>query len=272
MLGSLIIVFREVLEAGLIIGIILAATKSVPHRGRWIFMGVGAGVIGACLVAAFAGYISQLFQGSGQELLNAGILLLAVVMLAWHNIWMSTHGREMAQEAKKLGTDVASGRKKLGALSIVVAAAILREGSEVVLFLYGLLNSDGETWRTVAVGGGLGLLLGAASTALIYWGLLAIPVRHFFTATTVLITFLAAGLASQAMAFLQQGGYLLQGAAPLWNTSDALPESGWLGRVLHTLLGYSDRPSVFQVIMYVATISAIVVLMRVVSRAHARAT
>jgi high-affinity iron transporter len=97
-LAALIIVFREVFEAGLIVGIVLAVTGSVPHRIRWIGGGVLAGVAAAFLVAAFAGALSQLFEGMGQELFNAAILGVAVVMLTWHNVWMARHGKEIAGE------------------------------------------------------------------------------------------------------------------------------------------------------------------------------
>jgi high-affinity iron transporter len=99
-LAALIIVFREVFEAGLIVGIVLAVTGSVPHRFRWIGGGVLAGVMAACLVAAFAGALSQLFDGMGQELFNAAILGVAAVMLTWHNVWMARHGQELAVEMR----------------------------------------------------------------------------------------------------------------------------------------------------------------------------
>jgi high-affinity iron transporter len=102
MLATLLIVFREVIEAGLIVGIVLAATKGVPSRGLWVGYGVVGGVAGAWLVAAFAGEIAPLFEGAGQELFNAGILLVAVVMLTWHNVWMASHGRTIAPETRWL--------------------------------------------------------------------------------------------------------------------------------------------------------------------------
>jgi high-affinity iron transporter len=77
MLGALIIVFREVIEAGLIVGIVMAATRGVPDRSRWIMIGIGAGVLGAAIVAMFAGVISEAFQGAGQELFNASVLEIA---------------------------------------------------------------------------------------------------------------------------------------------------------------------------------------------------
>jgi Iron permease FTR1 family len=142
-LAALIIVFREVFEAGLIVGIVLAVTGEVPYRNRWIGGGVLAGGLAACLVAAFAGALSELFEGMGQELFNAAILIVAAIMLTWHNVWMARHGKEMAGELRAVGQAVADGSKSLLALAVVVGVAVLREGSEVALFLYGVATSDG---------------------------------------------------------------------------------------------------------------------------------
>ena len=161
MLAALIIVFREVIEAGLIVGIVMAATRGVPRRGRWVAFGVAGGVLGACLVAAFAGELAAMFQGNGQELFDASILMLAVCMLTWHNVWMASHGRQMAAELKSVGAEVVSGKRTLGALAIVVGVAVLREGSEVVLFLYGIASQGGTSNAAMVAGGGLGLLAGA---------------------------------------------------------------------------------------------------------------
>jgi high-affinity iron transporter len=183
MLGALIIVFREVIEAGLIIGIVMAATRGVTGRGRWINIGVIAGVLGAGFVAGFAGVISDAFQGSGQELFNASVLAIAVVMLMWHNAWMARHGREIAAEMRQVGAAVSEGAKPLTALAIVVGLAVLREGSEVVLFLYGIAAS-GTSGMSLLIGGLLGVAAGAAFTGFTYFGLLAIPTRYIFSVTS----------------------------------------------------------------------------------------
>src|SRR3954451_23683726 len=151
MLGALIIVFREVIEAGLIIGIVMAATRGVTDRGRWVSIGIIARVVGASVVALFAGAISQAFEGSGQELFNASVLSIAVVMLMWHNAWMARHGRELATQMRDVGVAVSEGAKPLTALAVVVGLAVLREGSEVVLFLYGIMAS-GTSASSLAVG------------------------------------------------------------------------------------------------------------------------
>ncbi len=103
MLGALIIVFREIIEAGLVVGIVLAATRGVPRRGLWVEYGILGGIAGACLVATFASSISAAMQGAGQELFNVTVLLIAVLMLAWHNVWMARHGREMAAHMNTRG-------------------------------------------------------------------------------------------------------------------------------------------------------------------------
>jgi high-affinity iron transporter len=265
MLASLLIVFREVIEAGLIVGIVLAATNGVTRRGLWVALGVGAGVVGACLVAAFAGQLANLFEGSGQELFNATILLVAVLMLTWHNVWMAGHGKQMALEMRAVGAEVSAGQRTLTALAVVVGVAVLREGSEVVLFLYGIAAQGGMSAGAMLVGGALGLAAGAGVSALMYFGLLTIPAHRLFAVTSWLITLLAAGMASQAVLFLQQGGYFEVLTATVWDTSWLLPESGISGRLLHTLVGYSDAPNGAQLLVYGATIVTINVLMRTVN-------
>ena len=264
MLATLLIIFREVLEAGLIVGIVLAATKGLPRRGFWVSAGVAAGIAGACVVAAFAGEIANLFAGTGQELFNAAILLTAVVMLAWHNAWMAAHGRELAKEMRQVGADVVSGERPLTALAVVVGVAVLREGSEVVLFLYGIAASGGNSAVQMLSGGALGVGAGVAVSALLYFGLLAIPLRHLFSVTSALIIFLAAGLASQAVAFLQQAGFFEALSSVVWDSSWLLSADSILGRVLHTFIGYTDRPSVAQLVAYGATIAIMLSLTQLV--------
>jgi high-affinity iron transporter len=269
-LAALLIVFREVFEAGLIVGIVMAVTAGVARRGYWIAGGVAAGVLGACVVALFTSGLSQLFGGSGQEVFNAGILGFAVLMLTWHNVWMSRHGRELVAELRAAGEAVVAGSKSLLALAIVVAIAVLREGSEVVLFLYGVAAAQGgASWAMVA-GGFVGLILGSSVCLLTYLGLITIPARYLFGVTSALIALLAAGMAAQAIAFLEQANILTALDETMWNTSWILSDSSFLGRALHTLVGYVDQPTAMQVVVYAATLGMIVVLMKLFATPAAR--
>lgn len=265
MLATAIIVFREVLEAALIVGIVLAASRSVPRRGVWVGGGIVAGVLGASLVAGCADAIADAVNGIGQELFNAAILFTAVAMLGWHNIWMNRHGRELAATAAGLGKAVVGGSRPLYALGLVVGIAVLREGSEIVLFLYGIAVASGVGALSMLTGGVLGLISGVAVGALIYFGLLAIPLRRLFTVTSWLILLLAAGMASQGAAFLMQANLLPAFGNNLWDTSSILGDRSMLGTLLHVLIGYSAQPAGIQVLFYVATIVVIGGLMRLMA-------
>lgn len=262
MLSAAIIVFREALEAALIIGIIAAATRGLSARNAWLAVGIAAGLAGSVVFASLTGQIADLAEGVGQELFNAGILGLAALMLAWHNIWMSRHGMQLARNAKQLGQEVLTGKREMSALAVVVTLAILREGSEAALFLYGLMSGGGESLTTVVGGGALGLLAGALAGYGLYAGFVHIPARLFFAATGGLILLLAAAMASQAARFLVQADLLPSLANPLWDSSWLLANTSLPGRFLHTLIGYEAMPSGIQVLFYVATLILVLIGMR----------
>jgi high-affinity iron transporter len=270
MFVSLIIVFREVMEAGLIVGIVLAATEGVAGRGRWIAGGITAGVTGASLVAAFAAVLFNAFEGAGQEVFTAAILIFAVIMLTWHVGWMSHHGRTMAAEMVQVGQAVRLGQRSLAALAIVVAVAVMREGSEVALFLFGIAAASNTAPLSLAVGGVAGLALACVVSWLLYRGLVAIPLRHLFNVTNALIALLAAGMAGQAVSVLHGADLLPGWGEQLWDTSAILADDSFLGRGLHALVGYSARPSGIQLAAWLGTLAILATISRVVGRPKAR--
>ena len=261
MLGNLILVFREVLEAALIISIVAAATRGVSARGLWISAGIALGLVGAAVVAGFAGVIGDSMSGMGQEWFNAAVLISAVVMISWHVIWMARHSRELSVHMKSIGAAVSQGSRPMTALLAVIALAVLREGSEVVLFGYGLLAS-GASMASLAGGGLLGLALGTVVGVALYFGLLKIPVRHFFSATNALLVLLAAGLASSAAGKLVQADALPTLVDQLWDSSWLLTDQSVLGNMLHVLVGYTAQPSGIQMVFYAATVLLLLLGMR----------
>lgn len=266
MFATAIIVFREVLEASIIIGILAAATRSIPGSKRWLVAGLLAGLVGSGVVAASTDAIGSLANGIGQEIFNAIVLGIAVLMLAWHNIWMSSHGAVLAANAKLVGRNIRDGNSECSVLLVIVGLAVLREGSETVLFLYGIAASNDGGQSSMMLGGMAGMLLGIAVGYTIYAGLLRVPMRWFFAATGILVLLLAAGMASQAAHFLIQADLLPSLAAPLWDTSAALPESGLPGMLLHSLIGYDSRPAGMQIVFYLTALVAIFIGMKWVAR------
>ena len=269
MLGIALLVFREALEAALIVTIVAAATRGVPRRGIYIGGGIALGAVGAMVVAGFAGIIEQAVNGAGQDLFNAGVLLAAVLMIGWHVVWMSSHGRELAQQMQAVGHAVKAGSSSLTMLLAVVALAVLREGSEVVLFLYGMA-ADGAGMGDLLAGVPLGLIGGMAVGYALYFGLLRIPLRHFFSATNGMLVLLAAGLASTAARFLTQADWLPTWGSQLWNSSALLSNGSVLGQALHILVGYDARPSGIQIVFYLITVLLLVMGMLLAPRLAAR--
>lgn len=260
MFATAVIVFRETLEAALVVSIVLAATRGVAGRRRWIGGAVVAGVAGALVIAGLTQVIAGALQGIGQELFNAAILIAAVVMLAWHHLWMAVHGRELASRLRRLSDSVREGGATLAALSVAVTLAVLREGAETVLFIQGVATS--EPLRNVLAGLALGVTGGATLGALLYLGLVHIPVRHFFRVTGWMIVALAAGLAAQAARFLEQANILPPIVPELWDTSPILSEASLPGQLLHILVGYTPTPSGLQFMCYVSTIGALIIASR----------
>ncbi|NNM79538.1 MAG: iron permease [Gallionella sp.] len=260
MLATSVIMFREVLEAALIIAIVLGTSRGIAGRGRWVVGGIGLGLLGALIVAFLANVASSVFSGNGQSILNATILLSAVAMLTWHNVWMSSHGRKYSSAVTAVGSSVQSGHRPLLALLVITFAAVMREGSEAVLFIWAIATG-GEQSLDMLLGGMGGVVAGIMVGLLLYLGLLRIPVRHFFSITSWLILLLSAGLAAQAAGFLNQAGLLPSLGNGVWNTSNILSQTSLIGQLLHILVGYIARPTGIQVVFYIGTFLIILTLM-----------
>lgn len=265
MLGTAIIIFREVLEAALIVGLVLAATRGVGKRTRWISAGIGGGILGAVLLAVAAGKIGSMADGMGQEVLNASILFAAVLMLSWHVLWMRSHAIEVTKKLQQVSNAVTVGDKEPVVLAVIIGLAILREGSESVLFLYGLAAAGSNVAEMVS-GSVLGLLAGVAAGAVLYLGIARIPTGKLFKVSGWLILLLTAGLASQAVSYLTQADILPAMGYAVWDTSFLLSESSMVGRVLHILIGYVDKPMGVQVLAYLITVGVLVSAMSYLDR------
>ncbi|MDD5332342.1 MAG: FTR1 family protein [Rhodoferax sp.] len=257
MFATGLIVFRETLEAALFVGIVAAATRGLERRGLWIAGGVLAGLTGALLLAAGMEKVSVWADGIGQDLLNVGIITLALAMLAWHCVWVSTHGREMAQEARQTGRSAAEGTGSLRALTLAVALAVLREGAETVLFVAGFMSGSAGSGLPMLLGALTGLALGSLAGLLIYLGLARIKTQHLFSVTNALILVLAGSLASQLAKTLIQAGLVVHWSEPLWDGSLVLSNESSLGILLHALMGYDASPSGLQLLFYAGAIGMI---------------
>lgn len=270
MISALVIVFREMLEMSLVLGVLLAATRGMPGSRRWIGLGGIAGAGGAILIALFMEELENSVTGDGEFLFNAGLLMLASVLIAWTVIWMSRNGREMAARMRHVGQSVVEGELPRTALAIVSMTAVMREGGEAVFFLFGAAKSIQDDGFSMMLGGFLGVALGALVGYVIYKGLVHIPLKHLFGVIGWVLILLAAGMASQAVQNLVVIGVLPPLIDPIWNSSGWLPESGFLGEVLHVMIGYSDHPSGMQILIFLLSLVVIVSLNRYVQTRSVR--
>jgi high-affinity iron transporter len=142
---------------------------------------------------------------------------------------------------------------------------VLREGFELVLFLYGVIAAGGSTTLGIVSGSAIGLVLAISVCFLTYFGLLNIPSRYLFSVTSIMIAFLAAGMAAQAIAFLEQANVVTALDSVVWDTSWILTDTSIVGRALHTLVGYSDQPTAMQLVVYLITLAATFVLLRLMA-------
>ncbi len=259
MFAAALIVFREVLEAALVVTIIMAATRGVRHRGKWISLGIAGGVAGAGIVAALTNVISSLFEGAGQEIVNAAILFLAVLLISWHIVWMSSHGRKMATDMRAMGRSVAEGEKHMSVLAFVVGLAVMREGSEIMLMLQGLWASSGSS-LVVLGGAGLGLIGGVLTGGLMYAGFIALSIPRVFAMTNIFLMLIAAGMAARGANFLTQAGLIPSLGSHVWDTSAVLPDQSVVGQLLAALVGYIARPSGIEILFYGITVIGVIAL------------
>ncbi|PCI02264.1 MAG: iron permease [Zetaproteobacteria bacterium] len=256
MLSALVIVFREVLEMSIILGMLFAATKGVAGAKRSILTGAGLGLLGALMFALFMEEVENSMDGAGEFVFNAIVLGIASVLLAWTVVWMSKHGREMSQRIKKVGESVADGSTPMIGLMLISLAAVMREGGEAVFFLFGIMQVE-DDMQAMMWGSLLGLLAGGALGLLLYQGLIRIPMKHVFSVMGAMLILLAAGMASQAANNLVLVDMLPPVIDTLWDSSFILSDESLFGEILHVMVGYDSQPSGMQMMVFVATLGVV---------------
>lgn len=264
MFSIALIVFREVFEISLIVSILMAATKGLSRRTQWVGIGVLLGIVGSVLIAFFADAISQAAEGMGQEMLNATILLIAAVLIGWTTLWMNSHGRALSQEFKQIGQQIIKGSKPVYTLALVIALSVLREGAEIVMFTYSALVTGGKVYQLI-MGGLLGACGGIAVGMVLYYGLMKVPTKKIFNVTSWLLIFLVAGMVAQAFGYLTSAGKVPEIIPMVWDTSSIISDGSFLGKVMHVLVGYTDKPSGIQILVYLLTIGGLAMALKLSS-------
>lgn len=261
MFVTFLILFREGLEAFLLVGILLAYLKQLGggQYAKWIYVGVLAGIVGSFFAAVILQVVVDQFSNElYRSVLTAAIMLAATVILTYMAIWMGKQAKAHTDEAKRRL------ESHLGAGNVIGIAAlaffsVFREGLETVLFL-SALSMGGEA--PSLLGGIVGLVLSAVLVALLVRGARRIPFPVFFRYTSLLLLVIAAGLLGSSVNMLQSAGVLAGSTAPLFDISTILPDTSGVGAFLRGLVGYNATPTAAQFALWALYLAAAVVLWR----------
>ena len=255
--GGLLTGLREGVEASLIVGIILAYLVKTGNRQH--FGKIWAGTAAALALSLTLGVVLFLTLGGlkkpYEQLFEATALFLAAGVLTWMLFWMRRQAR-MVKGELQAAVDRALTAGTAWALAVLAFTAIIREGVETSLFLFGQVTAaasaapSGEI--SVIVGALAGLLIAAALGYLIYVGARRVNYGTFFRVTGLALIFIAAGLLSHGVQELIEVGVINFGTQPIFDISAILSDDNGLGEFLRALLGYSAKPEVITVAVYLA--------------------
>jgi high-affinity iron transporter len=251
--ATFLITLREAFEASLLLGLVYTYLDKIGAREhfRWVSLGGVLGLLASIGMGVAVSYISGPLLDLGPDVIGAAILFVAVILLTWHAWWMQQHARGIRGNVEKR-IDEARTTQRLWIVGLIAFTGVFREGAETVVFLWGIMAeaTTAAGWGSVAAGVA-GVLTAAALGWVIFYGGKSLSLRKFFTITTVLILFLAAGLFSTGLGRLQALGVLPM-MEPLWDTSSILSDRSIVGSFLSGLVGYRARPSLVEVGGYLA--------------------
>ena len=259
MIPTFVIFLREGIEASMIVAILLAYLKRLgqTRHFRDVFLGVGA-ALALTLVGGIAAYfaISQYSGSRVQTYFETATYLVAAGFLTAMTFWMHKHARTMAKDLERRSEVALTKGGRVG-LGLLAFQAVGREGLETMVFTLAIVFASSRQAATpvhgnlLLVGAALGLACALGIAFAIYKVGAKLNLRRFFQVLGLVLMLFAAGLLSDAVENLQQLRWLPFGTHVVWNTSGVVTESSSLGDVLHSLVGYAERPTVLQIIVWV---------------------
>lgn len=250
-----VVTFRETLEAALVVGIVLsylAKTKQLSFA-RFVWYGVGAGIVISLLLAVILEITFGGLPESIEPIVEGILMFITAGFLTWMILWVHRQKEIAAQLRQKVSQHVEKGYGF--GISIMVATAVFREGTETALYLKALALSGGTNQVFGAL---IGLVIALVLGYAIFKWAVKFSLSAIFTGTTVLLMLFAAGLVAHGVHEFQEVHLLpIFPFDPIWNISHILDQGSTFGSFLRALFGYSSRPTLLEVIAYVSYIGII---------------
>lgn len=266
MIKLAIVVFRECMEIAFLLGVILAVTRPVKDSRKYIILGSICGVFLAALFAFFAKTLSESMGGVGDEIFDSCVILFTAILISWTVVWMQGYTKKIRKDLSKLSDNITAGIVSKLMLVFVVAAAIFREGVEIILFVYSIASAGNIDGNQYVTGIGVGAFGGVVVGTLFYLGLMKYAGKYVFSISTILLTLIAAGLAAEAAGIMTSSGIIELMSDQLWDSSWLVDNDSIAGKVLNITVGYDSRPNGMQIVFYFATIIFTFGMMKLRSR------
>lgn len=249
-----IIIFRECLEISLLFGVIMAITRNIANSRVYIIAGTLIGIFLASVFAFLTRTISTYFSGGGDEIFDASVIMLTVLMLGWTVVWMQNYDKKVKRNFNDISNKINAGSTRKLMLIILTAVTILREGTEIILSVYSISSTENIIVDDYLLGLMFGAFFGLLAGILIYWGLIKFIGRYIFKVSSVMLALIAAALASDAAGILTSAGIIESFSDQLWDSSGLISDFSIIGRLLKILIGYTSKPNGMQLIFYLGTI------------------
>ena len=263
MLQVALVIFREMLEISLILGIVLAATKSIKQARIYITAGIMGGFICSSILAFFITHLASTLSGFGEEMMDVVIIMITVVVVSGTAIWVKQSSIKLNEQVGKLSVELDNSLYARVMLVLVVTTTIFREGTEIVLFIHALAAAHSLSTLDYAIGFAVGMLAGVGVAIAISYGLGRIAVKYLFSVSFVLLALVAASLASEAAGILTSLGVVDLLSAPMWDSGDYISDFSMVGKILKVLIGYNSKPNMLELIFYVMTLFLIYIASRI---------
>ena len=260
MIGTFIIAWRESIEAALLVGVLLVYLKKIGQEKHffYIYAGIFAGLAGSILFGVLSNKMSFLFEGAGEDIFGAVILLLAVIVLTYMVVWMSAQAKNVKGKIQQK-VKAALEERKLWALSFLAFSEVFREGVETVLFLWGILiQNQGASSVSMALLSGLaGLVLAVLMAWFFFRGFGFLDMKLFFKITGWILLLMSAGMLVAAVGKLESAGLISPILSHIWNTTWLIDDRTLFGHIVSGFLGYRAKPSLMEVLAYLIYFASI---------------
>lgn len=258
-----VVIFRESVEIALLIGVIMAVTKSVVNSRLYIIAGALIGVIGASLFAFFTSMLSVSFGGMGDEIFDSIVMIITVFIIIWAIVWMQGYEYRLKQKLTNLSSKIIDGYTSHFMLTLLISSVILREGTEISLIVYSISSSESHDINDYLYGLGIGAFSGLLVGIIMYLGLTKFSGKYLFKFSSMLLLLIAAGIASEAAAKLTSSGIIMVLSDQVWDSSWLVEDNSAIGRFLNVISGYTAKPNALQIIFYTFTIVMTVIFIKI---------